>query len=350
VLSQHLGDLGEANTAIEFERTIALYRRLFQHRPEVVAVDRHPGYRASRIGRDLAAAAGLELIEVQHHRAHIAAVLADNDWPLHGGPVLGVALDGSGYGDDGSIWGGEWLLGDYRRLERVAHLRTVALPGGTQAILEPWRNLFAQIVATLGWDNFERKFGMLEIATALRKRPIGIIATMIEGGVNSPRTSSCGRLFDAVAAALNICPDGIAYEGQAAMELEAICRDVEAAAGYGFGFGDDDGLWVLDPTPMWRQLFADLADATPPAQISARFHAGLADAVVELSAQLAAAHAVGTVAVSGGVFQNRTLFERVCAGLRARGLQVLSHRRVPANDGGLALGQAVTAAALHSGV
>jgi len=352
VLSQHLGDLGEAKTSIEYERVIALYRRLFQHRPEAIAVDRHPGYRASRIGRDLAAADGLELIEVQHHRAHIAAVLADNDWPLQGGPVLGVALDGSGYGDDGSIWGGEWLIGDYRRLERVAHLRTVALPGGTQAILQPWRNLFAQIVATLGWDNFEREFGMLELATALRQRPIDLLVQMIAGGVNSPLTSSCGRLFDAVAAALAICPDGIAYEGQAAMELEALCRDVEAAQGYDFGIGydADDGLWLLDPAPMWRQLFADLNGTTPSAQISARFHGGLADAIVELSAQVAAAHAVGTVAVSGGVFQNRTLFERVCAGLRARGLRVLSHRRVPANDGGLALGQAVTAAALLSAV
>jgi hydrogenase maturation protein HypF len=246
VLSQHLGDLGEAKTSMEHERTIALYRRLFQHRPEVVAVDRHPGYRASRIGRDLAVAEGLELIEVQHHRAHIAAVLADNDWPLHGAPVLGVALDGSGYGDDGSSWGGEWLIGDYRCLERVAHLRTVALPGGTQAIREPWRNLFAQIVATLGWDSFERQFGTLKIATALRRRPIGIIAKMIEGGVNSPPTSSCGRLFDAVAAALDICPDGIAYEGQAAMELEAICRDVQTAAGYRFGFTRtmDFGCWT----------------------------------------------------------------------------------------------------------
>jgi hydrogenase maturation protein HypF len=264
--------------------------------------------------------------------------------------VLGVALDGSGYGDDGSSWGGEWLIGDYRCLERVAHLRTVALPGGTQAIREPWRNLFAQIVATLGWDSFERQFGTLKIATALRRRPIGIIAKMIEGGVNSPPTSSCGRLFDAVAAALDICPDGIAYEGQAAMELEAICRDVQTAAGYRFGSYEDDGLWVLDPTPMWERLFADLADATPPTRISARFHVGLADAVVELSARVAATHAVHAVAVSGGVFQNRTLFERVCAGLRARGLQVLSHRRVPANDGGLALGQAVSAAALLSGV
>lgn len=358
VLSQHLGDLGDAKTSIEYERTIALYQRLFEHRPAAVAVDLHPGYRASRVGRDLAAADGLALIEVQHHRAHIAAVLADNHWPRDGGSVVGIALDGSGFGDDGSIWGGEWLVGDYQGLERVAHLRTAALPGGTQAILQPWRNLFAQIVATLGWDAFERQFAALDVTKAMRARPIDIIGRMIDGGVNSPQTTSCGRLFDAVAAALNICADGIVYEGQAAIELEAICRDVEAADGYEFGLtregwqadGSDGGSWILDPAPMWQHLFADLAGATPAARISARFHRGLADAIVELSARIAESRAIDTVALSGGVFQNRTLFEQICSGLREREFQVLSHRRVPTNDGGLALGQAVTAAALLSEV
>lgn len=348
VLSQHLGDLGDAATSTEYARTIALYRRIFEHRPAAVAIDPHPNYRASRIGRELAASEGLELIEVQHHRAHIAAVLADNQWPVDAGPVVGIALDGSGFGDDGTIWGGEWLVGDYRGMVRAAHLRSVALPGGVRAILEPWRNLFAQIVATLGWDAFEREFAALDVTMALRARPIGILGKMIAGGVNSPLTSSCGRLFDAVAAALTICPDGIVYEGQAAIELEAICQDVEAVGGYDFGLGEggSDGIRILDPAPMWRQLFADLASERPATLISARFHAGLADAVVELGAQIAASRSIGTVALSGGVFQNRTLFERVCTGFGSRGLRVLSHRRVPTNDGGLALGQAVTAAAL----
>jgi hydrogenase maturation protein HypF len=346
VLSQHLGDLHEAQTAQEFMRTIALYRELFQHQPEAIAVDLHPGYRASGVGRELAAAEGSPLIEVQHHRAHIAAVLADNQWPIDGGPVVGVALDGSGYGDDGSIWGGEWLVGDYRHLTRAAHLRPVTLPGGTRAILEPWRNLFAQIVATMGWDVFERRFGAIDAAVALRRRPVELLSRMIEGQINSPRTSSCGRLFDAVAAALAICADGIVYEGQAAIELEAICADAHGEPGYDFALYDEGGIWVLDPAPMWEELFSDLADALPAARISARFHAGLAEAVVELSARIAAVHRINAVALSGGVFQNRTLFERVCHGLRARGLEVLSHRRVPSNDGGLALGQAVAAAAL----
>lgn len=346
VMSQHLGDLADARTAGEYERTVALYRRLFGHRPSAVAVDLHPEYRASRFGRDLAAREGLQLIEVQHHRAHIAAVLADNERALDAGPVVGIALDGSGYGDDASIWGGEWLVGDYRSLVRVAHLRPVALPGGTRAILEPWRNLFAQIVATMGWDTFVRNFGALDVTAALLRRPIGVLGKMIAGRVNSPLTSSCGRLFDAVAAALGICAERIAYEGQAAVELEAVCRGVEAGKGYAFALCDDAGIRILDPTPMWWELFADLADAVPAAHISARFHAGLADAVADLGARIAASRQIETLALSGGVFQNRTLFERVCRGLRAHGLQVLSHRRVPANDGGLALGQAVTAAVL----
>ena len=346
VLSQHLGDLSEVNTYLAYEQTIALYRRLFGHRPEAIAVDRHPGYRASTRGRELAAAEALRLIEVQHHRAHIAAVLADNAWPLDAGPVVGIALDGSGYGDDGSIWGGEWLVGDYRNLDRVGHLRTVVLPGGTQAILEPWRSLFAQIVANIGWDAFTRDYPGLAVTAALEQRPIAVLTKMIEGRINSPLTSSAGRLFDAVAAALGICADRIAYEGQAAIELETRAQGIETAQGYRFGLCEDGGCWVLDPAPMWRELFADLADAVPTARVSARFHVGFAAAVCALGGRIARDRGIETVALSGGVFQNRRLFERVTEGLRARGLAVLAHRRVPTNDGGLALGQAVTAAAL----
>jgi hydrogenase maturation protein HypF len=288
----------------------------------------------------------LELVEVQHHRAHLAAVLADNHWPPDAGPVLGVALDGSGFGDDGSIWGGEWLVGDYRGLDRVACLKRVALPGGTQAILEPWRSLFAQIEADIGWPAFQQRFAGLELTKRLQARPVQVLSAMIERGVNSPLTTSAGRLFDAVAAAVGVCADRIAYEGQAAIELEALCSDLRIDEGYPFAVVEQGGLRVLDPGPLWRQLFADLADGLASSQIAARFHIGFADAVVRLSIDIASTRGLGTVALSGGVFQNRTLFERVTAGLRAGGLEVLSHRRVPTNDGGLALGQAATAAAL----
>ena len=346
VLSQYLGDLQDARTAMEYERTVSLYRDLLQHRPRAVAVDLHPNYRASQFGRRLAMDEDLELVEVQHHRAHLAAALADNQWPLEAGPVVGVALDGSGFGDDGSIWGGEWIVGDYRRLDRVACLKRVALPGGTQAILEPWRNLFAQIEADIGWPAFQQLFAGLQLTKRLQARPVQVLSAMIERGVNSPLTTSAGRLFDAVAAAVGVCAERIAYEGQAAIELEALVGDMLPNEGYPFAVVEQDGLPVLDPGPLWRRLFADLADGVAPSQIAARFHIGFADAVAELSADIASTSGLGTVALSGGVFQNRTLFERVTAGLRERGLEVLSHQRVPTNDGGLALGQAAIAAAL----
>lgn len=344
VLSQHLGDLHDAATAREFEQTIQLYRALYEHLPAAVAVDAHPGYHASQVGRRLGAELGIPIIELQHHRAHIAAVLADNEWPVDAGPVLGIALDGSGWGDDGSVWGGEWLVGGYTGLCRVARLRQVRLPGSSKAILEPWRMLFAHLDAAFGWDAFLEQYGDLPMARDLSARPLDLLRRMLAGGVNAPLTSSCGRLFDAVAAALGICTDGIAYEGQAAIELTTRCGPLDEVSGYAFGIADDSGLRVLDPAPMWQALCADLAAGASAARVAERFHAGLAEAIVDLSAQLAADHGTATIALSGGVFQNPVLFETLCARLRCTGLRVLTHQRVPSNDGGLALGQAVAAA------
>ena len=350
VLSQHLGDLQDAATARAFEHTIGLYRALYEHRPAAIVIDAHPGYHASQVGRRLAAELGVPAIELQHHRAHIASVLADNAYPPDGAPVLGIALDGSGFGDDATVWGGEWFVGGYTDLARVACLARVPLPGGTRAILEPWRMLFAHLDAAFGWETFQARFGALDLARDLAERPVDLMRRMTEGQLNTPLTSSCGRLFDAVAAALGICADHIAYEGQAAIELETCCGPLDAAAGYPFALGDDAGLRVLAPATMWQALCEDLAAGATPVQVATRFHAGLADAVTDLSLALATQHGIGTVALSGGVFQNRTLFEAVSVRLRAAGLRVLSHRRVPSNDGGLALGQAVAGALLFEAV
>jgi hydrogenase maturation protein HypF len=204
--------------------------------------------------------------------------------------------------------------------------------------------LFAHLDAAFGWDAFLREHRDLPIARDLAARPVELLRRMTAGGLNAPRTSSCGRLFDAVAAALGICTDGIAYEGQAAIELETRCGPLDGVTGYPFAVGDGDGRRVLDPAPMWQALCEDLAAGATPADVATRFHTGLADAVTALSVALAASHGIGTAALSGGVFQNRTLFEALTARLRAAGLEVLTHRRVPSNDGGIALGQAVTAA------
>ena len=351
ILSQHLGDLEEARTAAEYERTLELYLELFQHRPEVLAVDLHPDYRSSQLGRAWAAREGIGLIEVQHHHAHIASVLAENGWPLDGGQVLGIALDGLGYGPDGTLWGGELLLADYRGYGRLGWLRPVPVPGGTRAILEPWRSAYAQIATLFGWEAFVERYGGLELAGWLDRQPLGMLDRLMERRLNTPLTSSCGRLFDAVAAALGICRERIGYEGQAAIELEALASDAaEVRDGYPFAFvGTPEGT-VLDPAPLWRSLLDDLLAGTDRARIAVRFHVGLAAALSELALEIARGHDVQTVALSGGVLQNRLLFEALARRLGESGLRVLTHRRVPSNDAGISLGQAAVAAASQFGL
>ncbi|EGW55190.1 carbamoyltransferase HypF [Candidatus Endoriftia persephonae] len=347
ILTQHLGDLENYPTFQAYQQTLALYRQLYQHHPTRLVVDSHPGYRSHRFGRELAQQQGLPLERVQHHHAHIASVMAERGWPLDGGRVLGICLDGSGYGEDGTIWGGELLLVDYRSCQRLGHLQTTALPGGSKAIQEPWRNAFAQLQRCFGWSQVERQWGGLEAICALQQRPVAVLLAMVEQGLNSPLSSSCGRLFDAVAALLGICADGIDYEGQAAVELEtaAMAAVERLPEPYPFGFNREESGLVLDPTPMWRALMQDLADGVCSEQIAYAFHLGLASALVRAVRQLAEVHGIQTVALSGGVFQNRSLFEAIAESLRKQGLRLLSHEAVPSNDGGLALGQAVIAAA-----
>lgn len=349
ILTQHLGDLEDARTAREYERTLDLYLQLFAHRPQSLAVDLHPDYRSTLAGRERAAKEGLELVAIQHHHAHIASALADNGWPLEAGPVLGVALDGLGYGADGTIWGGEILVADYRDYRRVGWLKPVPMPGGTRAILEPWRNLVAQIESGLGWEIFLERWPRLDLAQRLTARPVGILRAMMVRGLNAPLTSSAGRLFDAVAAALGLGGETIAYEGQAAIELEALAagamETVGAGEGYSFEWVDWAGGTLLDPAPIWPAIFDHLAQGEPPARIAARFHIGFCAEVADLATDLARGLGLAQVALSGGVFQNRLVLEGVVGRLRGEGLVPLTHRQVPSNDGGLSLGQAAIAAA-----
>jgi hydrogenase maturation protein HypF len=340
VLSHHIGDLENAPTFADYRRSIEQYCSLFAHPPRAFAVDGHPDYLSTKLGRALAAADALPVVQVQHHHAHLAACMVENAVPLDAGPVLGIILDGLGWGSDGTIWGGEFLLGDYRRFHRLACLKPVAMPGGAQAIREPWRNTLAHILAGLGWASFTARYGETALGRSLADKPVRQLAAMIERDVNTPRASSCGRLFDAVAAALGLCGDLVQYEGQAAMTLEAAAADVADLA-YPFAIVDAP-MPQLDPAPMWRALFDDLAAANPVPVIAARFHAGLARAIADMVRVL---RVNGPVALSGGVFQNNLLLEQVTQHLHAQGLQVLTHRAVPPNDGGLALGQAAIAAA-----
>jgi hydrogenase maturation protein HypF len=283
----------------------------------------------------------LPLFEVQHHHAHIAAVMADCAHPRDGGAVLGIALDGLGMGNDETLWGGEFLIADYGRFERIAHLPGVPLPGATQALLEPWRNTWAQLATQIGWERVTARWGQLEPVHWLSDQPVDLLTTMLERQLNSPLSSSCGRLFDAVAGLLGICRDRIAYEGQAAIELEVVARQ---APGESLAYPID--LTTKAPTlePLWTAMLEDLERGTETARIAARFHRGLGEAIIAAGCYWAERHDLSTVGLSGGVLQNRSLFEQVDGGLRQRGLTVLSHHQVPSNDGCIALGQALIGA------
>jgi hydrogenase maturation protein HypF len=356
VLSHHIGDLEDAATDADYRRALHDYQQLFAQTPTQLAIDLHPEYRSSKLGREMAQQHGMALAEVQHHHAHIAACMAENGIGIDAGPVLGVALDGLGYGDDGTLWGGEFLRADYRGYTRLGTFKPVALLGAAQAVYEPWRNLYAQLMAEMGWPRFVMNYAELELHAYLDAKPRALLDGMLARRINSPLASSCGRLFDAAAAAVGLCRDRVQYEGQAAIEFEALVdaqtlHDEGDPLAYPFTIPRLPGsrLPYIEPHGVWQALLGDLILRTPTPVISARFHKGLALAIVRMVEQVSVG-AGGeapprTVALSGGVFQNRVLFEQVETRLARLGFRVLSHAQVPANDGGLALGQAVIAAA-----
>lgn len=329
-LSQHIGDLQNSATGDAFRHTIQHLTGLLEITPTAIACDLHPDYLSSIY----AAESGLPVIKVQHHHAHLAACMAENDLD---GNLIGIIFDGTGFGSDATIWGGEFLLGGYDGFQRACHFREVRLPGGDAAVREPWRMAMAYLHQAMGNRAFELKHPVAGFLTGAEQQ---IFATMLEKGLNAPLTSSCGRLFDAVAALLNI-RHTVSYDGQAAIELEALA---ETSA-------DDSGVYpfqlhpaTLDFALMFPQILADMADAVPPAIIAGRFHRTVAEAAVRVCLRIAKETGLGRVVLSGGVFQNRLLSEMIYTGLTAQGLQVFTHRLVPANDGGIALGQAVIAA------
>ena len=358
ILSQHQGDLDDANTFDDYQKNLALYADLFEHRPEVLISDRHPSYVSSKLARDRATAEALPLIEVQHHHAHAAACLAENHWAIDGAPVLAIVLDGLGLGDDGEIWGGEFLLADYQSATRLGTFKPVAMIGGDRASREPWRNLYAHLMAEMGWSAFDSDFRELAILRQLDQKPRDLLDRMLTARINAPLASSCGRLFDAVAAAVGISFERQAYEGQAGALLEAIidehAMDESDELAYPFSISrrsassDPNEISFLEPLTMWRALLRDLRAGTPVGLISARFHRGLARAITTMALALRGAEDAprfSSVALSGGCFQNRVLFEETSRRLRAAHFDVLLHSRVPPNDGGIALGQAAVAAA-----
>ncbi|HEX8866080.1 MAG TPA: Sua5/YciO/YrdC/YwlC family protein, partial [Lentzea sp.] len=323
-LSPHLGDLADHETFTRFTRTVEHFGRLLGITPRVVAHDLHPDYRSTRYATDLT---GVELIGVQHHHAHAASCLAENG---ETGPVVAVVFDGTGFGPDGTIWGGEFLIADLTGYRRIGHLDPVPLPGGAAAIRQPWRMAAAYLPD-------------VDLPVSRRNASRwGPVVALARSGVNAPLTSSAGRLFDAAAALLDV-RDVITYEGQAAAELEHLA-DPSTSDGYPCRTG---GL-VLRGEDLLRALVANLGAGVDPGVIAARFHNGLADAVVACCSAAREETGLNVVALSGGVFQNAVLLRRTVDGLERGGFRVLTHRRVPPNDGGISLGQAAVAAALLS--
>jgi hydrogenase maturation protein HypF len=357
-VSHHIGDLENAETLRSFTEGIAHFSRLFDIVPQVVAHDLHPEYRSTKYALDLD---GVDLVGVQHHHAHIASCLADNGVE---GPVIGVAFDGTGYGTDGTIWGGEFLIADLADFRRVGHLAQVPMPGGGAAIRQPWRMAAAYLdaanfdAANLVAPNFDAAdldaagldVAGLDVARRNAAR-WDTIVTMARRGVNAPLTSSAGRLFDAVAAILGV-RDEITYEGQAAIELEQRADPGEARtyrAGIETAPIEAGGPFLVRGADLVAAAVGDLALGVPVALIAARFHNGVAALIADGCVLLREQHALNTVALSGGVFQNLLLLDRTVTRLESAGFHVLLHSRVPCNDGGISLGQAVVAAAHASG-
>ena len=349
ILSQHQGDLEEVSTFEDYQKNLHLYARIYDHRPRLLVADMHPEYLSAKLAKQRAVDEQLPLLEVQHHHAHIASCMVENGIALDAAPVLGVAIDGLGFGGDGAIWGGEFLLCDYRGYRRMAAFKPVAMVGGVQAIREPWRNTYAHLVAGPGWANFVDKFSALDLYRYLNTKPLTTIDRMLQTGLNVPPASSCGRLFDAVAAALGLCPDHALFEGQGAMELEALAETwrVDGEQPYNFAIDEQNELLCLDPLPMWQGLLDDLTRHAPVAQMALRFHYGLARAIRDMVTRIRSTTSLETVALTGGCFQNKLLLEEVVRLVEAEGLRCLRHAKVPSNDGGLALGQAAIAAARH---
>ncbi|MGD1806872.1 carbamoyltransferase HypF [Dapis sp. BLCC M126] len=354
ILSQHIGDLENSLAATAYEKTLNLFLGLLEAEPSIIVVDKHPEYLSTKLGKDLAAANDLKIIEVQHHHSHVAACMAENGLDIDCQPVLGIALDGLGYGEDGTIWGGEFLLADYRRFERLGTFKPVAMIGGEQAIYQPWRNTYAHLVAAFGLD-FLKDYEDLELFNFFQTKPLATLNQMLEKGINSPVASSCGRLFDAVAAAIGICRESCSYEGQAAINLEALAteyllNDAEEIEGYQFNMlnlhtDSKFPLTYLLSQPMWQSLLIDTKQSATPALMAAKFHQGLAIAISEMVAEFHQSCEFNKVALTGGVFQNKLLLAGVSDRLTKMGLEVLTHSQVPPNDGGLSLGQVAIAAA-----
>jgi hydrogenase maturation protein HypF len=332
-LSQHIGDLQNAATLRSMEETVSHLERILKIEPEVVAYDLHPDYLSTSYAL---AVNSLPKVGVQHHHAHLASCMAENGLE---GEVIGIIFDGTGFGPDGTIWGGEFLVGGYEGFERKGHFRTLPLPGGDAAVREPYRMALSYLYTVFGDELFDLPLSCVTQVPAGERK---LFLKMLGRRLNSPLTSSCGRLFDAVAALIGL-RGKVSYEGQAAIELEALAESAGCDGVYPFDIVIEEGSYVSDFGPMIRSVVRDINSGRPRAEIARCFHNTLAAAVAEICGLIRGETGIDRVAISGGVFQNKLLSEGVFALLTDNNFHVFTQRLAPPNDGGIALGQAIIA-------
>ncbi len=330
-LSQHVGDLKNSEVYESFCRTIGHLENILEIEPVAIAHDLHPDFYSTRYAEERS---GIERIPVQHHHAHLASCLAENG---HDGEAIGIIFDGLGYGIDGNIWGGEFLVGGYKSFRRLGHFSHIPMPGGDAAVKEPFRMALSYLFRVYGDELPD-----IPLVRAIPKKELTLFRQMIDKELNAPLTSSCGRLFDGVAALVGL-RHVVSYEGQAALELEQ-AADPLADGCYPFNLVKDSGGFCLDYPALITAVVEDMQAGETVATISGRFHNTLANVVLSATRRIWNLTGLETVALSGGVFQNKLLTEKVVQSLRDDSFTVLTHSRVPPNDGGLALGQAVIAA------
>lgn len=344
MVSQHIGDLSDANVHHDFRKALALYQQTNEFTPSRVCVDLHKSYSSTQWGETISADLDCPLDKIQHHHAHIGACLAEHGFEIDCTPVLGIALDGVGYGDDGTLWGGEFLIADYKTSKRIFTIAPVAIPGGEKASYEPWRNTFAHLHHAFGWDYIENNFEELVLVKFLKTKPLSQMTQMIEQGLNAPKISSTGRLFDAMAGALGVLPDHVQFEGQAAMALQSLAEEYQNEdCAYEFSLQE-----CVNWKPMWEGVLKDLSLSIPKGQIAKRFHNTLSAVIVCVAKKITQENNINSVVLSGGVFQNKLLCEHTTKALKSIDLKVYSPVRFPANDGGISLGQAVICAARNA--
>lgn len=351
-VSQHIGDMENIETFTQFENALNLYKRLFRIEPEICAYDLHPEYLSTKYALSLE---DIKLIGVQHHHAHIASCMVENGVTE---PVIGVSFDGTGYGEDGNIWGGEFLICDFKGYKRVGHLAYVPMAGGEAAIKKPWRMTLSYLLSLFD-DLRELEIDFLDRFDSIE---VQVVKQQIDQGLNAPLTSSCGRLFDAVASLIGV-RDEVTYEAQAAIELEMIA-DEKVKESYNYRVGSQESVvqsrkesqgkvfgtqnqdtqpLVVDAQLIFEGIINDLRNQISKEIISAKFHNTVVDFATDMCQRISNKEGIKKVAISGGVFQNATLTKRLIKSLKDEGFSVIMQKLVPTNDGGVSLGQAVIA-------